>query len=124
LLDRLKKEGKETKADVLWGFGITHLLDYELEYGLADYKPKGVENIEEAIKHDFTDNLGQWYIDPVYQKQKSAGVLPKWVGITAYMNVFCVNEAKMKDEYPDWTPEDLTWENFIKPECGVGEGVG
>ena len=126
LFTRLKNEGESTKVEVLWRFGITHLLDYALNYHeLAPYKPEGIEDIEKAIKNkdDFPNNSGRWYIDPAYQDLKDEGVNPEWVGLTAYMNVFCVNATKMRTVYDQWTPADLTWENLVKPQCQEGDGL-
>ena len=90
---KLLSEGKNTKADVVWGLAASSLLALDQKDMLAGYTPKGSEKI----------------LTPYKDSEEPA----KWVGNTAFMTGVVVNTVeleKMGLEVPK------SYEDLLKPE--------
>lgn len=90
---KLLAEGKDTKADVVWGLAASSLLALDGKDMLEGYTPKDSEKI-----------LPQY---------KDAAQPEKWVGNTAFMTGIVVNKAELEKRN---LPVPKTYEDLTKPE--------
>ncbi|MED3855466.1 putative 2-aminoethylphosphonate ABC transporter substrate-binding protein [Priestia megaterium] len=90
---KLLAEGKNTKADVVWGTAASSLLTLDKKDMLQGYTPKNSEKIL-----------------PQYKDSQKPD---KWVGNTAFMTGIVVNKAELKKRGLD-IPK--TYEDLTKPE--------
>ena len=89
---KLLAEGKNTKADIVWGLAATSLLLLKDAGMLEPYAPKGVEKLD------------QKYVDPADP--------PSWVGQRAWIASICFNTAEAKRHN---LPAPTSWADLTKP---------
>src|SRR2546426_5944579 len=89
---RLLAERADPQADVIWGLAVTSLMFLEWRDMLSPYAPAGLERVK-----------------PQFQATSNP---PHWVGMDAWMAVFCVNTAELEKLS---LPMPLTWRDLINP---------
>ncbi len=89
---KLLAEGKNTKADIVWGLAATSLLLLKGKGMLEPYAPAGV------------DKLDAKFID--------SDKPPSWVGQRAWIASICFNTAEAKRHK---LPMPTSWEDLTKP---------
>ncbi len=89
---KLLAEGKNTKADIVWGLAATSLLLLKDAGILEAYAPKGVEKLDKL----FVDSDNP----------------PYWVGQRAWIASVCVNTAEAKAKN---LPIPKSWADLTKP---------
>jgi len=87
---RLLAESEHPKADVIWGWALTDMLNPRILAMLEENKPQRFEDM--PIK--FRDNDGLWFAP------------------TGYMAAFCVNTRRLKKMH---LPMPTSWEDLTKP---------
>lgn len=90
---KLLSEGKNTKADVVWGLAASSLLELDQKNMLEGYNPKESEKILPSFK-----DTKEPY---------------KWVGNTAFMTGVVVNTEELKKKN---LPIPKSYEDLVKPE--------
>jgi iron(III) transport system substrate-binding protein len=75
LIDRLRAERQDPQADVIWGLGVTSLVLLEWEDLLVPYAPAGLSRVL-----------------PLFRDARTP---PYWVGIYAWILVYCVNPDQL-----------------------------
>ena len=89
LNQRLLAERDNPRADVIWGLAVTSLVLLEWRDMLSPYAPAGLER--------------------VMPKFRDTSHPPYWVGLDAWMAVFCVNVAELEKL---GLPMPLTWRDL------------
>lgn len=89
---QLLAEQDNPRADVIWGLAVTSLVFLEWRDMLSPYAPVGLER--------------------VLPKFRDTNNPPYWVGMDAWMAVFCVNRAMLEQS---GLPIPLTWRDLINP---------
>ncbi len=89
---KLLAEGKNTKADIVWGLAATSLLLLKDAGILEPYAPKGLDKL-----------------DPKYVDTSNP---PYWVGQRAWIASLCVNTAEAKAKN---LPMPASWSDLTKP---------
>ena len=89
---KLLAEGKDTKADIVWGLAATSLLLLKDTGVLEPYAPKGVEKLEKL----FVDGSNP----------------PSWVGQRAWVAAVCFNTAEAKKHK---LPMPKSWADLANP---------
>ncbi|MGL4820167.1 MAG: extracellular solute-binding protein, partial [Bacilli bacterium] len=92
ITSKLLAEGKNTKADVIWGVAASSLLTLDAKGMLAGYTPKGADRIRVEFK----------------DKAKEA----KWVGNTAFQTAIVVNTQVLKEKN---LPMPTSFKDLTKP---------
>ena len=89
---KLLAEGKNTKADIVWGLAATSLLLLKDAGILEPYAPKGVDKLDKL----FVDGDNP----------------PSWVGQRAWIASICINTAEAKAKN---LPIPSSWADLTKP---------
>jgi iron(III) transport system substrate-binding protein len=92
LTARLLAEKDNPQADLIWGTAATSMIIFENEGMLEPYAPKGLEDIEPALRDPE---------DPPY-----------WVGVDAYITGFCFNTEIAAENN---LPQPTSWEDLLDP---------
>lgn len=87
---RLLAELKNPRADVIWGFAVTNMLDPRIHDELIKYEPQAAKEL------------------PAIYRGKDG----TWFAATGYMAAFCVNEERLKSKN---LPMPSSWEDLTKP---------
>ncbi|MDC0669243.1 extracellular solute-binding protein [Nannocystis radixulma] len=109
LADLLVEEGEETKADVLWGVGISHLWHFRDNTALLrPYRPQHYERVYQMVMSEGRHaTLWSSFIEPEVWDLGSYPT-PNAVGIDAFAAVFCVDREQVAATIPGWDGT-LTW---------------
>jgi iron(III) transport system substrate-binding protein len=109
----LAEEGAATRADVVWGLGISHLWHFRDNTGLLrPYEPAHYDRVFHAVTSGRRGTLWTSFIEPEVWDYESY-YPPTAVGMDAFAVVFCVDPEKVKDRLPGWDGT-LTWEQVIE----------
>lgn len=92
IIERLRQENGNSRADVLWSLGCSHVLVAESQQLLLPYQPAGYERITSAFRNAQ---------DP-----------PDWVGHASWMVALCVNPARLA---PFELSQLTSWESLLDP---------
>ncbi|WP_322998520.1 ABC transporter substrate-binding protein [Castellaniella sp.] len=87
---RLLAELKNPRADVIWGFAVTNMLDPRIHGELMKYEPAAAQKL------------------PAIYRGKDG----TWFAATGYMAAFCVNTERLKSKN---LPMPASWEDLTKP---------
>lgn len=87
---RLLAEGKNPRADVIWGFAVTNMLDPRIHDSLMKWEPAAAKELS----------------------SKYRGKDGTWFAATGYMAALCVNTDRLKARN---LPMPTKWEDLTKP---------
>ncbi len=87
---RLLAESKRPRADVIWGWALTDMLNPRILSMLEEYKPRHFNEMPDKLK-------------------ESAG---RWFAPTGYMAAFCVNTRRLKQKH---LPMPASWKDLTNP---------
>jgi len=118
LTELLVEEGSSTRADVLWGVGISHLWHFRDNTELLrPYRPEHYDRVHDmVVSESRRGTLWTSFIEPQVWDRKSYDT-PAAVGIDAFAAVFCVDPEKVAAKLPDWGGA-LTWSQVVADFAG------
>ncbi|WP_322996299.1 ABC transporter substrate-binding protein [Castellaniella sp.] len=87
---RLLAEMKNPRAEVIWGFAVTNMLDPRIHGELIQYEPEAAKKL------------------PAIYRGKDG----TWFAATGYMAAFCANTERLKSKN---LPVPTSWEDLTKP---------
>ncbi len=88
---RILAEAANPQHDVIWGFGVTNILDPRIQALLEPYNPKGSDKLPASAR----------------------GADSKWFAATGYMAAFCVNNERLKAK---GLPMPKDWSDLLDPK--------
>ncbi|MBN1658650.1 MAG: ABC transporter substrate-binding protein [Anaerolineae bacterium] len=99
LIARLLAEKENPRADVIWVVAATGMIRLRAE-GLLEplagvYEPQGLDKIKAG------------WSDPTLP--------PQWIGLSAWLTTFCVDEDRLRDESGNPLPVPRTWADLADP---------
>lgn len=90
LAARAIAEMSNPRADVIWGFAVTNMLDPRIHAALAKYEPQAAKTLADKYK----------------------GKDGTWFAATGYMNAFCINTERAKAKN---LPMPTSWDDLTNP---------
>ncbi|MCC7150713.1 MAG: ABC transporter substrate-binding protein [Rubrivivax sp.] len=90
LAARAIAEMNNPRADVIWGFAVTNMLDPRIHGSLAKYEPAAAKALADKYK----------------------GKDGTWFAATGYMNAFCINTERAKAKN---LPIPTSWDDLTNP---------
>lgn len=90
LAARMIAEANNPRADVIWGFAVTNMLDPRIHGALTEYRPDAAKELPDQYK----------------------GKDGTWFAATGYMNAFCVNTARAEAKK---LPIPTSWDDLKDP---------
>ncbi|HOL36292.1 MAG TPA: ABC transporter substrate-binding protein [Rubrivivax sp.] len=90
LAARVIAESGNPRADVIWGFAVTNMLDPRIHGALVKYEPAAAKALPDKYK----------------------GKDGTWFAATGYMNAFCVNTERAKAKN---LPIPTSWDDLTNP---------
>jgi iron(III) transport system substrate-binding protein len=116
LTSLLAEEGAATRADVVWGLGISHLWHFRDNTDLLRlYEPLHFDRVVRAVTSGRGGTLWRSFIEP--EVLDGEWYPPTAVGMDAFAVVFCVDPLKVEEKLPGWDGT-LTWEQVVEEFTG------
>jgi iron(III) transport system substrate-binding protein len=88
---RILAEAANPQHDVIWGLGVTNMLDPRIQALLEPYTPKGADKLP----------------------PRARGADGRWFAATGYMAAFCVNTERLKAK---GLPSPRDWSDLLDPK--------
>ena len=88
---RILAEAPNPQHDIIWGLGVTNILDPRIQALLEPYSPKGGDKLPDFAR----------------------GTDSKWFATTGYMAAFCVNNERLKAK---GLPMPKDWSDLLDPK--------
>lgn len=114
----LSEEGAATRADVLWGVGISHLWYFRDHTDLLrPYQPEHFARVRDTVMSERRrGTLWTSFIEPEVWDERSFAT-PTAVGMDAFAAVFCVDPERVAARLPGWDGT-LSWTQVVEVFAG------